>query len=41
MSFTISLPGSGNAMWKVHVNFRTVAAKVGLGDLWPVEVSAC
>ncbi|HKM53526.1 MAG TPA: hypothetical protein VJY33_08945 [Isosphaeraceae bacterium] len=29
------LPGSGQATWKGHVNFRTVAEKVGLGDLWP------
>jgi hypothetical protein len=29
------LPGSGHAAWKGHVNFRTVAAKVGVGDLWP------
>jgi hypothetical protein len=29
------LPGSGRATWKGHVNFGTVAAKVGLGDFWP------
>ncbi len=29
------LPGSGNAAWTGHVNFGTVAAKVGLGDFWP------
>jgi Restriction endonuclease len=26
------LPGSGRSSWKGHVNFRTVAEKVGLGD---------
>lgn len=29
------LPGSGHATWKGHVNFETVAAKVGLGGMWP------
>jgi hypothetical protein len=29
------LPGSGNSVWKGHVNFSTVATKVGLGDFWP------
>lgn len=28
------LPGSGNARWKGHVNFSTVAEKVGLGNFW-------
>jgi hypothetical protein len=28
------LPGSGRAMWRGHVNFGTVAAKVGVGDFW-------
>ena len=28
------LPGSGQAMWRGHVNFGTVAAKVGVGDFW-------
>lgn len=28
------LPGSGNPRWKGHVNFSTVAAKVGLGNFW-------
>lgn len=28
------LPGSGNAAWKGHVSFRTVAQKVGVGDFW-------
>lgn len=28
------LPGSGNAGWKGHVSFKTVAEKVGVGDLW-------
>ena len=28
------LPGSGNSTWKGHVNFSTVAAKVGLGNFW-------
>ena len=26
------LPGSGNASWKGHVSFRSVAEKVGVGD---------
>jgi hypothetical protein len=29
------LPGSGSAQWKGHVNFGTVAAKVGVADFWP------
>lgn len=29
------LPGSGHSGWKGHVNFETVAVKVGLGDFWP------
>ena len=29
------LPGSGRAIWKGHVNFGTVATKVGLADFWP------
>ncbi|MEJ1965236.1 MAG: hypothetical protein WDO56_28360 [Gammaproteobacteria bacterium] len=29
------LPGSGNAAWSGHVNFGTVAAKVGVGNFWP------
>jgi hypothetical protein len=28
------LPGSGNARWKGHVSFKTVAEKVGIGDFW-------
>lgn len=28
------LPGSGNAAWKGHVNFGTVAAKVGISKFW-------
>ena len=28
------LPGSGNSGWKGHVNFGTVASKVGLGSFW-------
>jgi hypothetical protein len=28
------LPGSGHATWRSHVNFGTVAAKVGVGDFW-------
>ena len=28
------LPGSGNRVWKGHVNFATVAAKVGVGEFW-------
>lgn len=28
------LPGSGNPRWKGHVNFSTVATKVGLGNFW-------
>ncbi len=29
------LPGSGRAIWKGHINFGTVAAKVGLANFWP------
>lgn len=29
------LPGSGHSVWKGHVNFATVAAKVGVGQFWP------
>ena len=29
------LPGSGNSVWKGHVNFGTAAAKVGVGGFWP------
>lgn len=29
------LPGSGRAVWKGHINFGTVAAKVGVANLWP------
>jgi hypothetical protein len=29
------LPSSGNAAWRGHVNFGTVAEKVGLGNFWP------
>jgi hypothetical protein len=29
------LPGSGRAIWKGHVNFSTVATKVGLAMFWP------
>lgn len=28
------LPGSGNATWKGHVSFKTVAEKVGVGEFW-------
>ena len=28
------LPGSGSAMWRGHVSFRSVAEKVGVGDFW-------
>lgn len=28
------LPGSGNANWKRHVSFKTVAENVGVGDFW-------
>src|SRR5882757_10050656 len=28
------LPGSGNSNWKGHVNFASVAAKVGLAEFW-------
>jgi hypothetical protein len=28
------LPGSGNAAWKGHVSFKTVALKVGVGEFW-------
>src|SRR5438093_13442297 len=28
------LPGSGSALWKGHVSFRSVAEKVGVGDFW-------
>lgn len=28
------LPGSGSAMWKGHVSFKSVAEKVGVGDFW-------
>ncbi len=28
------LPGSGHAIWRGHVNFGTVATKVGVGDFW-------
>ena len=28
------LPGSGSSKWKGHVSFKTVAAKVGVGDFW-------
>lgn len=28
------LPGSGRATWAGHVNFATVAAKVGIGEFW-------
>jgi len=27
-------PGSGSAMWKGHVSFRSVAEKVGVGNFW-------
>ncbi|HEY1724543.1 MAG TPA: hypothetical protein VGF89_03900 [Steroidobacteraceae bacterium] len=29
------LPGSGHTAWKGHINFGTVAAKVGLASFWP------
>ena len=32
--FNDFLPGSGNASWKGHVSFRSVAEKVGVGDFW-------
>ena len=28
------LPGSGNAAWKGHVSFKTVAQSVGVGEFW-------
>jgi hypothetical protein len=28
------LPGSGHTTWRGHVNFGTVATKVGVGDFW-------
>ena len=28
------LPGSGHSAWKGHVNFGTVASRVGLGSYW-------
>ena len=28
------LPASGHSMWKGHVNFGTVAAKLGLSGYW-------
>lgn len=28
------LPGSGNANWRGHVSFKTVAEKVGVGEFW-------
>ena len=28
------LPGSGNANWKGHVSFKTVAESAGVGDFW-------
>ena len=28
------LPGSGNKAWRGHVSFKSVAEKVGVGDLW-------
>ena len=28
------LPGSGNAQWKGHISFKTVAARAGVGDFW-------
>lgn len=28
------LPGSGNARWKGHVSFKSVAEEVGVGDFW-------
>jgi hypothetical protein len=28
------LPGSGHALWKGHVSYRTVAEKVGVGSFW-------
>jgi hypothetical protein len=29
------LPGSSHSAWKAHVNFGTVAAKVGVANFWP------
>jgi len=29
------LPGSGNRAWRGHVNFGTVAEKIGLAGFWP------
>jgi hypothetical protein len=29
------LPGSGNTAWKGHVNFGTVAEKIGVAGFWP------
>lgn len=28
------LPGSGDAAWKGHVSFKTVAERVGVGNFW-------
>lgn len=28
------LPGSGNAKWRGHVSFKTIAEQVGVGDFW-------
>jgi hypothetical protein len=28
------LPGAGSTKWKGHVSFKTVAAKVGVGEFW-------
>jgi hypothetical protein len=28
------LPGSGNEKWSGHISFKTVAAKVGVGEFW-------
>ena len=28
------LPGSGNAKWKGHISFKTVAETVGVGEFW-------
>lgn len=30
------LPGSGDANWKGHISFKSVATKVGVGDFWQV-----